>query len=129
MLIRSKIYWKSITEIMEAKAQLTLTLKDKFLSDILHTTWAINIWNKLNYHYKKKSQNTVVYLVVICQVHSTKSLFYVAVLFYSNSNKNLSFTMVLILQHVPYSGVILKPKSYTVCISPQISLLDSLITL
>ena len=33
---------------MKAKAQLTLILKDKSLSSVLHTTSATDVWDKLN---------------------------------------------------------------------------------
>jgi len=48
---------------MEAQAQLTLTLKDKPLSGVLHATSAADVWDKLNRRYKGKGQNTIAYLI------------------------------------------------------------------
>ncbi|KAF5359861.1 hypothetical protein D9756_003190 [Leucocoprinus leucothites] len=48
---------------MEAKAQLTLTLKDEPLSGIIHSSMAADVWNKLNHCYEGKGQNTVAYLI------------------------------------------------------------------
>ncbi|KAF5363875.1 hypothetical protein D9756_000060 [Leucocoprinus leucothites] len=48
---------------MEAKAQLTLTLKDEPLSGIIHSSTAADVWDKLNRRYEGKGQNTVAYLI------------------------------------------------------------------
>ena len=48
---------------IEAKAQLILILKDKLSSDVLHTTLATNVWDKLNECYEEKCYNTVAYLI------------------------------------------------------------------
>ncbi|KAF5345487.1 hypothetical protein D9756_011381 [Leucocoprinus leucothites] len=48
---------------MEAKAQLTLTLKDEPLSGIIHSSTAADVWDKLNHRYEGKGQNTVAYLI------------------------------------------------------------------
>jgi len=48
---------------MEAQAQLTLTLKDKPLSGVLHAISAADVWDKLNHHYERKGQNTIAYLI------------------------------------------------------------------
>jgi len=48
---------------LEAKAQLTLTVKDEPLSGIIHATSAFDVWDKLNSRYEGKGQNTVAYLI------------------------------------------------------------------
>jgi hypothetical protein len=47
----------------EARAQITLTLKDEPLSGVLHATTAAEIWKKLNERYEGQGKQTVAFLI------------------------------------------------------------------
>jgi len=47
----------------EARAQITLTLKDEPLSGVLHATMAAEIWKKLNERYEGQGKQTIAFLI------------------------------------------------------------------
>ena len=47
----------------EAHAQITLTLKDKPLNGVLHTTLASDAWKKLCERYEGKGKQSIAYLI------------------------------------------------------------------
>lgn len=47
----------------EARAQITLTLKDEPLSGVLHATTAAQVWTKLCQRYEGKGKQTIAYLI------------------------------------------------------------------
>ena len=59
----------------EARAQITLTLKDKPLSGILYVLTAQEVWKRLNKRYEGKGQQSVSYLIgeLFCSTLSNDS--------------------------------------------------------